>query len=361
MPELDSTRLVARPLPDQSADQKVFPLRVSGPSMSPFILDKDIVFIQRAALADLRIGTVVAYRTDGGAIVVHRVLGFITRRGRTTMKVRGDASDGAFTLVGPEAVMGRIVAVQRGRRLFAVDTWYWRAIGFLWGRLNPVGVFLLPSYNLPRKLAAGTLLLFQCSTLYRRLASRVIGRRIRYKDVTGEDLAQFVEFGGSGHEQAPRLSRSSNSQEFPTFTRKPRTFVALFDSKVAGYCRAEEVPGPLNTESCWMISGLWVRNRYRGAGIGRGLLIKAGSSLSQRGIKHMLAGVFDSNTRALALADRVGAGRPFLSELSLGKDAPNSPPDTVLLSSSLAEDLQILKQRGILEKYRGTGCCEEWL
>lgn len=104
-----------------------------------------------------------------------------------------------------------------------------------------------------------------------------------------------------------------------------------------------------------------MRNRYRGAGIGRGLLITAGAYLAQQGIKHMVAGVFDSNTRALALADQVGAGRPRMSDLNPGSTTADSPTDTVLLTSTLAEDLKLLKEQGILEKYRDTGRCEEWL
>ncbi len=159
----------------------------------------------------------------------------------------------------------------------------------------------------------------------------------------------------------PVLSHISETQERDMTAIGRGSFVACSGNKVVGYVGVARAPEGLETESYWMIAGLWVHWRYRGAGIGRGLLIIAGATLLQKGITQMLASVWDGNSGALALADRVGAARPSWSEILPEMSTSHTVHDSVVVTSTLSEDLKALHKRGILEKYRGTGCCDAWL
>lgn len=77
---------------------------ISGQSMEPALSVGDLAFIRDASAYD--VGDVVAYRTEGGAIVLHRI-SRVLDDGRFVL--RGDANswDDPF-LPGPDEVLGRL-------------------------------------------------------------------------------------------------------------------------------------------------------------------------------------------------------------------------------------------------------------
>jgi len=91
-----------------------------GMSMFPRVRDGDIVIIEPVAPAALAIGDIVVYR-GSEAVVAHRLIGRCHRDGRMQLTVKGDflrRSDGP---VLPEAVLGRVVAVERANRTMGPD------------------------------------------------------------------------------------------------------------------------------------------------------------------------------------------------------------------------------------------------
>jgi hypothetical protein len=98
-----------------------FRFRAGGGSMSPFISDGDVITVAPVlSSADMSlarpcgIGHIVAFVSPASArLVVHRIIG---RRGAGLL-VQGDNAYGSVTeTVGRNAVLGRVVRIERGRK-----------------------------------------------------------------------------------------------------------------------------------------------------------------------------------------------------------------------------------------------------
>jgi hypothetical protein len=358
---------IGGPYPDStsrgvpSEDRRFFTVRATGASMSPFIVDRDIIHVQELEASEIKTGMVAVYRNESGGMVAHRFFGFVRKRGATVLKVRGDGSPGSFAHVQPEQVVGQVVAVQRGSAVRRIDTWYWRRLGWAWGNIHPIGTWLLGPGDWLYKLGEGAMAVVQLSRWYRRTARRRLGRRAIYRVAERDDLLHLSREKSYGHHRAPVGSEVHPMEEDHRVVHDANTFVACLGTKVVGSVGVIPAPDRLGIESNWMITGLWVHWRYRGAGIGRGLLIMAGTTLLGRGVPRMVASVWDCNTGALALADNVGANRPSWSQFRDQMSASPLVLDSVLLSKDLREGLGALHERGILEEYRHTGCCDAYL
>jgi GNAT superfamily N-acetyltransferase len=217
--------------------------------------------------------------------------------------------------------------------------------------LNPRGLLF--------RVTAGALLLLQCSRLYRRIAWQLIGKRVRYSMASREDLLALGMEEKAYHDRIAG-SDTGCKQAADWVSGVRAIFVAQLGKEPVGWIVVAKTPDHFRLKSCWMITGMGVRHRYRGAGVGRGLLITAGTTLAQHGIDHLVASVLENNTGALALANQMGADRPSLSELISETVTSRGIHRGVTVTRTLQEGLRALYQRGILEKYRGMGCCEQF-
>lgn len=92
---------------------KPFRFEARGESMHPSVRDGDVLTVEPLAGRPLRPGDIVAFVHPGtGALRVHRVIGL--EPGRFVLK--GDNALGADPAVGPEAILGRVVGLERGGR-----------------------------------------------------------------------------------------------------------------------------------------------------------------------------------------------------------------------------------------------------
>lgn len=105
--------------------------RAHGESMAPQIRDGDVLTVEPATVADLRVGDVALHRTGEGPLVVHRVVRRRAGGGRVALATRGDAVLGPADLVREQDVLGRVTARERDGR--AVDIG--RGLRRLGGRL----------------------------------------------------------------------------------------------------------------------------------------------------------------------------------------------------------------------------------
>jgi hypothetical protein len=114
-------------------------LRARGSSMLPFLFDGDVLVVRPALGAEVGIGDVICYEPPAGGLCLHRV---IARRGRGFV-TRGDAL--TYVEVVPDtAVLGLVVARERGGHRAALDTLAARRRGRLIARLAPALARLLP-------------------------------------------------------------------------------------------------------------------------------------------------------------------------------------------------------------------------
>jgi hypothetical protein len=92
---------------------KPFRFEARGESMHPAIRDGDILTVAPPAGREPRTGDIVAFVHSGtGGVLVHRVIR--TRAGRYVLK--GDNALGADPEVGQDAILGRVVGLERDGR-----------------------------------------------------------------------------------------------------------------------------------------------------------------------------------------------------------------------------------------------------
>ena len=110
--------------------------RARGNSMLPFIRDGDVLLVRPGL--ETRPGDVVLCRAGDGRVLAHRVTRVHEQSNRRSILLQGDAhpwSDGLFPL---DDILGRVVAVERGRRRVRLDAGLHRWLGWLWSGASPL-------------------------------------------------------------------------------------------------------------------------------------------------------------------------------------------------------------------------------
>jgi len=106
--------------------------RAHGRSMRPFILDGDVLVIERISPANLRTGDIALFRSRGGSVLAHRVCRSVGKGEQTSWTTRGDALFMQDPSFGEDRLLGRVATVERGGRIRRVDAGLGRLAGVLW-------------------------------------------------------------------------------------------------------------------------------------------------------------------------------------------------------------------------------------
>lgn len=104
-------------------------MRVSGQSMLPLLRDGDHVLVAHGC-ATMSRGDVCVFRRTG-RLVTHRVVRIVGDGSRRRFVTRGDNTARNDPLVSSEEMVGRVLAVRRGRRMVWLDRPAWRVVGWL--------------------------------------------------------------------------------------------------------------------------------------------------------------------------------------------------------------------------------------
>jgi hypothetical protein len=99
--------------------------------MAPLVELGDVVLIQRADWEDLRRGDLLLVE-QGGDFLVHRLVAADAHGVRT----KGDNASHADLPLAPQAVLGRVAAVEKGGRRIELDRGRWPAVNRLLGLLG---------------------------------------------------------------------------------------------------------------------------------------------------------------------------------------------------------------------------------
>jgi signal peptidase I len=92
--------------------------RAPGGSMAPLIRSNDALIVEPVAPAEVSAGDIVLYRSGAG-LTAHRVVGTpppANKEGGGCFLLKGDAGSRPDPPVATSAVLGRVVAVERGGR-----------------------------------------------------------------------------------------------------------------------------------------------------------------------------------------------------------------------------------------------------
>jgi signal peptidase I len=104
-------------------------VRIRGGSMHPTFRDGEAITVTPAEPVAVRRGDVILYRC-GRAVIAHRVVCVVRGAGRERSFVaRGDSSAAPDGPVHASSVLGRVVAVERGRRIVRLAGWRARFVG----------------------------------------------------------------------------------------------------------------------------------------------------------------------------------------------------------------------------------------
>jgi len=129
-------------------------LRVSGNSMWPWIRPGDTLLIVSETPGRLRVGEVVLV-WRAGAFCAHRVVGTLRKAGQLFLVTQGDAFPEPDLPVLGDEVLGRVVAIKRGRRWIKLTSLPRRLLGRIQAALSVTRRWWHPPVRTVKRLLAG--------------------------------------------------------------------------------------------------------------------------------------------------------------------------------------------------------------
>jgi GNAT superfamily N-acetyltransferase len=278
-----------------------FRFKARGSSMSPFIRDGDLLTIGPADAASLEVGEVAFYRTHRDRIIAHRVVGRATQAGVLVLETRGDARLTSDCLVPGDRVLGRVVRIRRGGRVFYLDRGPWLLVARVWIRVLPLRRAVARLARAVKGVALRLLQRLQSAGLYRRLARKAIGAHASCRLANARDAADLARL--FGQEALPGIP-----EPIAAMVERPQgaegggfALIATFGERPAGGLLVRRFPEDESLYPGWWLLGPMVRARYRRAGIGERLLRLALERAVTEGATrvHLLAFEDDRATRGL--------------------------------------------------------------
>lgn len=127
----------------------VLPLRITGSSMTPFLVPgRDSVLLTRPP-ETLRRGDIALYRREGGAYVLHRVY---RREGENGYAMLGDAQQCVEHGVRREQIIAVVQSAERKGKQQQKGCFWWEFFARVWPRLVPLRPALLRLYQTMQKI-----------------------------------------------------------------------------------------------------------------------------------------------------------------------------------------------------------------
>lgn len=280
---------------DVLAQGGLFRFQARGGSMRPAIQDGDTLTLSPVSPETLSVGDVVLYQDISGRPVVHRIIARQEVPPRFT--IRGDAQSGPGEIVSPGRVIGRVIDVQRGDG---------------------------PRINAALRLAMTLLRQLQSLRLYRAAARRLVSSRVIYRLALPTDSPGLARLYGK-----PPIIQTNDRPIAHLASDQGTMLLACLKEQVAGAITLRRFPPTATHYPDWWLFDLQVRLRYRGLGLGQGLVRAALSEAAGRGAARVHLLVFAAQTPAIRLYEKLGFCRstlPGLSEVLAQEAAAGARP-----------------------------------
>ncbi len=115
-----------------------------GGSMSPCIKKGDLLVVKPISLEEAGIGEIVAYRKDESQSVLttHRVVARGKDQGQCYLITQGDRNPYRDFPLSPQAVLGKVVGIERKGQVISLETPVYHLRGYLMARLS-LGLWIL--------------------------------------------------------------------------------------------------------------------------------------------------------------------------------------------------------------------------
>lgn len=316
-----------------------FCFKAHGFSMYPLIRHGDILTIQPVEVNALKVGDVAFYRSVENRLVAHRIVERYVQHDQVILKIRGDATQGPDEKVLLDQVLGKVISVQRGRNVKRLDQGFWNLLTHLWVNVHPLVHLFFKFSVMVKKVASWLLRWLQSMKLYRVLARKLIEEKIYYRIATAEDAFDLSRF--YGYERLPDLRDpvGTFAKELESIDSSGYILIASIRGRIAGAVNLIRFPENEMLYPEWWIFGMLVRTRYRGAGIGEGLVRMAMEKVAGEQAKRINLLVFEKNRAAANLYRKMGFRRISIPELDgqLEEEVRRGNNQRIIMSRPLAE------------------------
>jgi len=319
-----------------------------GSSMYPFIRSGDVLTVQPAEAADLNVGDVAFYRAAGDRLVAHRVVGkcaqdnHVETRHAVSLWVRGDAASGPGEQIRAREVLGQVVSIQHGRKSIRVDRGFRRLAAN--EQVRKSAHLLICSFAHLKRVASLLLCCLQRLRFYRSLARKLIRKQVRYRVAGAEDAYDCSRF--YGHSRFPELGNVVEpfADQLRGLEGHGYALIASARGRIAGAVVIRQFPESTAFYQDWWLFGLLVRTRYRGAGIGEGLVRMALQKAASEGGTKMNLTVLEQNRAAINLYRKMGFQQTSIATQDgpLNEDLPRGDHQRIIMSSTLGTGEQLV-------------------
>jgi GNAT superfamily N-acetyltransferase len=338
----------------------LFRFQARGCSMSPFVHDGAVITVAPVGAGAVRFGDVVFCSSKGRA-VVHRVVGKCMLNKEPALLIRGDnVSSKAERFLAAE-VIGKVVTVEQCGKTVRLNHGLLRVTGLIWAAFPRLGRFLRMIKDVLRTVAIQVVPLLQSFRIYRLIANAIIGRRVKYRTATARDAPEISRL--LGYWTVPELSDPMGMalEKIEGTTGPSHVLIATLRERIVGTIVIQRFAGIIISGPDWWISEVRVRVRYQGAGIGRGLIIKALLKARQSGAKGLGGDVSEQNTKSVAMCENLHGRQMKPQEYSriFAETSHYKPDQHIIFNRPIEELIQELQIEGVLDRYRGTGCLDQ--
>ncbi len=337
----------------------LFRFKARGHSMLPFVRDGAVITVAPTEAGSVRFGDVVFYFSKGRA-VVHRVVGKDLLNKEPAFLVRGDEASSPTARVLAAEVIGKVITIEQAGKITSINHGLLRVSGIIWARFSGLGRLLRMINDVLRMAAFRTMHGAQSLRLYRRIANAFIGRRVRYRTAVPGDALEISRL--LGYWTDPEISDPVRMvvDKIESASDPVHVLIATLRERIVGTIVIQRFPETVNAGPDWWISDIIVRARYQGAGIGRGLIIKALLKAEQSGAQGLGGNVSVQNAKCIGMCENLHGLQMKLQDYSKNfAELPAVEVDRhIMFHRSIKEVLEELKQMGVLDAYRGTGCLE---
>lgn len=126
--------------------------KIRGMSMRPFFKTGDMFIVKRTIARDLKIGDIISYYSDQNkSEVCHRLIKMISNGNGYLLYTRGDACFNLIESIDEKALLGKVTAVIRDKRVIDLTTAYQQIISRFMAICAPV---IIRIYNRIELLAS---------------------------------------------------------------------------------------------------------------------------------------------------------------------------------------------------------------
>lgn len=281
--------------------------RALGMSMHPFIRNGEILIVQPVSADELRTGDIAFYKTEADVLVAHRML---TRRANGDILTKGDFGRLPDRPVEKKHILGRVVAVEKsdGRQTNLTKRHY-QLIKLPLAKLSVMNISFYRLYRQAKHYALAparpALNRIQSLKIFRNYARKFTWTVQFGLSTPEDDVLLSHHFGFSSLRRNPRTGKIARSLSEDTDDEFFR-LVARKNKKVLGTIAAKRNQQESASPNTWWISGFFVRERYKGRGIGEGLMKHALTEIVKHGNQRAMLFVKKDNTPALSLCKKLG-------------------------------------------------------